>query len=150
MPAPAFRREGQRCPSVSIWLLVLSNLLVFQLGGYFFGGDSAYSNVQLGTPLEASKSVIPSSAQNPLAVPSGKAVALPSVRVNDDGAAYNRKIYGGKGDKPHLGGFATGSVDIDGMSPPLWKWMIQHIGIKSLLDVRKILAFLPRHSFPEF
>lgn len=137
MPAPAIRREGQRFPNVSIWFLILSNILVFQFGGYFFGSESSYSNVQVGSYLGTQSTAFGSSEQNPLGVPNGKAVALPSVRVNDDGAGYDRKMYGGKGDKPHLGGFATGSVDIDGMSPALWKWMIQQIGVKSLLDVCK-------------
>lgn len=36
-------------------------------------------------------------------------------------------------DKPHLGGFT--SFDPHGVSPTLWKHMIEYIGIKSLLDV---------------
>jgi hypothetical protein len=143
MPAPALRREGQR-PTASLLFLFLSNLLVFQLGGWFFRGDSVYSNVQVGTAFsgDAVSRTTSLTAQNrasvagPLDIPQGGAVALPSVRVDDSSVGYDRKIYGGKGDKPHLGGFATGSVDPDGMSPALWKWMVKEIGVKSLLDVR--------------
>lgn len=70
---------------------------------------------------------------NPLVIPTAPAVALPSVRVDDTNATYKREIYGGKGDKPHLGGFTE--LDPDGMSPALWKWMIEYVGVKSLLDV---------------
>jgi hypothetical protein len=144
MPAPVSRREGQRWPTVSLLFLFLSNVLVFQFGGWFFRGDAIYSNVQVGTSFaeNAMPGIVSSSAHNsahvvgPLDIPEGRAVALPSVRVDDAGADYNRKIYGGKGDKPHLGGFATQSVDPDGMSPQVWKWMVEQIGVKSLLDVR--------------
>lgn len=107
------------------------------------GDAGGYSNVQVGGSVPqymdfGGVSSLPAAA-NPLAIPQGKAIAMPSVRINDDKVKYERKMYGGKGDKPHLGGFATGSVDIDGMSPGLWKWMVQHIGVKSLLDVRVFL-----------
>ena len=75
------------------------------------------------------------SFMNPLDIPRETAVALPSVRIDDSNVGYDRTIYGGKGDKPHLGGFATNSVDIDGLSPTLWKYMISEVGVKSMLDV---------------
>lgn len=76
------------------------------------------------------------SLSNPLAIPRGKAIAMPSVRIDDNNAEYDRAIYGGKGDKPHLGGFTE--FDPDGVSPAVWKWMIEYLGIKSLLDVSAI------------
>jgi hypothetical protein len=63
----------------------------------------------------------------------GKAVAMPSVRVDE--TKDTRKYYGGKGDKQHLGGFASGKVDMNGVSPAAWKLMLTEHGIKSLLDV---------------
>lgn len=63
------------------------------------------------------------------------AVALPSVRVEEDTRSGSEKYYGGKGDKHHLGGFASGSVDMDGVSPAAWTLMLKEHGVKSLLDV---------------
>jgi hypothetical protein len=69
-----------------------------------------------------------------LFVPDGPAVALPSIpTTSDEEASIDRKIYGGKGDKSHLGGFT--SFDPMGVSPTLWKHMVSYLGIKSLLDV---------------
>ena len=45
----------------------------------------------------------------------------------------DRNIYGGSGDKKHLGGFTE--IDVHGISPSVWKHMIQKINVKSLLDV---------------
>jgi len=67
-------------------------------------------------------------------IPWGKAVALPSIRNSEkDESKIERGQYGGKGDKPHLGGFTE--FDPMGVSPRLWKYMVTHLGIKSLLDV---------------
>jgi hypothetical protein len=63
------------------------------------------------------------------------AVALPSVRIEQDMRSNSEKYYGGKGDKQHLGGFASDSVDMYGVSPAAWKFMLKEHGIKSLLDV---------------
>ncbi|KAL7529792.1 hypothetical protein ACHAXR_003157, partial [Thalassiosira sp. AJA248-18] len=64
----------------------------------------------------------------------GPATALPSIRTSsDEEASIERKIYGGKGDKAHLGGFT--SFDPMGVSPTLWTHMVNHLGIKSLLDL---------------
>jgi 2-polyprenyl-3-methyl-5-hydroxy-6-metoxy-1,4-benzoquinol methylase len=41
--------------------------------------------------------------------------------------------YGGKGDKPHLGGFTD--LDHHGVSPASWKWMVEYMGVHSVLDV---------------
>ena len=44
------------------------------------------------------------------------------------------KFYGGKGDKPHLGGF-TYKVDMDGISTNLWRFLIGQIAVRSIVDV---------------
>lgn len=49
---------------------------------------------------------------NPLAIPQGEAVALPSIRVEESSIDKQRKFYGGVGDKAHLGGFTE--LDTDG------------------------------------
>lgn len=69
-----------------------------------------------------------------MTIPRGKAVALPSVQVsNEEDNGLDRGQYGGKGDKPHLGGFTE--FDQMGVSPSLWEHMVTNLGIKSLLDV---------------
>jgi len=46
-----------------------------------------------------------------MAIPRGKAVALPSVRITEEEEKnIERSFYGGKGDKPHLGGFTEFDV----------------------------------------
>jgi len=43
-----------------------------------------------------------------------KAIALPSIRIEEkEDSKIDRQIYGGKGDKGHLGGFTK--IDIDGI-----------------------------------
>ena len=58
------------------------------------------------------------------------AVALPSIRTEQD---VPRKIYGGAGDKVHLGGFVD--FDREGVSPAVWKDMMDWVGVHSILDV---------------
>eukprot|EP00560_Eucampia_antarctica_P005936 CAMPEP_0197823548 /NCGR_PEP_ID=MMETSP1437-20131217/881_1 /TAXON_ID=49252 ORGANISM="Eucampia antarctica, Strain CCMP1452" /NCGR_SAMPLE_ID=MMETSP1437 /ASSEMBLY_ACC=CAM_ASM_001096 /LENGTH=373 /DNA_ID=CAMNT_0043422769 /DNA_START=30 /DNA_END=1151 /DNA_ORIENTATION=+ len=70
---------------------------------------------------------------NPLAIPSGKAQNLPSVRIEDTSLLKKRKKYGGAGDKAHLGGFSE--IDPGGISPGLWKHMIEDYGVHSFLDI---------------
>jgi hypothetical protein len=139
------------CKSV-LWLLVFSNLLVYQLMSMYYLHFSASNDMledisiqpALNTPaLVPPWQVAPlplerSQSSSPLGIPRGKAVAvavavaLPSVRVAaQDGV--KRGIYGGEGDKPHLGGFTE--MDMDGISPKLWKYLIDYFGIKSILDV---------------
>jgi Methyltransferase domain len=72
---------------------------------------------------------------NPLGIPPGQAENLPSIRVAEkqESADSKRKIYGGKGDKKHLGGFTE--LDLNGVSPTLWKYMITNLGVHSFMDV---------------
>lgn len=43
-------------------------------------------------------------------------------------------FYGGKGDKPHLGGF-TYKIDMDGVSSNVWNFMLGQIAVRSVVDV---------------
>ena len=71
---------------------------------------------------------------SPLGIPQGKAEALPSIRVEKDVEQRKGQVhYGGEGDKVHLGGFTA--YDGMGVSPAVWKYIIQEMGIKSLMDV---------------
>ena len=50
-------------------------------------------------------------ADDSLAIPRGKAVAMPSIRISEDEEKkIKRDQYGGVGDKPHLGGFTEFDV----------------------------------------
>jgi hypothetical protein len=135
---------------VSIWVLLLTNLLVFQLTWNSRRGDfdDRYELINknlaaLNTPVTASE-VKPLSVSSSndlssspwddyiLAPPRGKSLALPSIRVaKEDFKSEN--IYGGKGDKSHLGGFTD--LDHHGVSPAAWKWMVTEVGVHSVLDV---------------
>mmetsp|Transcript_10856 Transcript_10856/g.18214 ORF Transcript_10856/g.18214 Transcript_10856/m.18214 type:complete len:347 (-) Transcript_10856:430-1470(-) len=44
------------------------------------------------------------------------------------------KQYGGKMDKQHLGGFSF-DLDIDGISPGVWRWMLTNLTVRSVIDV---------------
>ena len=69
-----------------------------------------------------------------LVIPQGSAIALPSIRTStEEENSIKREIYGGQGDKAHLGGFTT--FDHMGVSPTLWNHMITNLGVKTLLDV---------------
>lgn len=69
-----------------------------------------------------------------LFVPEGPAIALPSVRTTTaEEESIKRSFYGGEGDKAHLGGFTA--FDPMGVSPSLWKHMIEKLGVRTLLDV---------------
>eukprot|EP00986_Skeletonema_menzelii_P014394 scaffold9509_cov146-Skeletonema_menzelii.AAC.4 len=88
----------------------------------------------LATPTNNNNDQLPDDYPYGLVIPKTAAVALPSVRISaEEDAKVERKFYGGAGDKPHLGGFT--SFDPMGVSPTLWKHMVDYIGMKSLLDV---------------
>lgn len=70
---------------------------------------------------------------NPLAIPYGKARNLPALRAQTDNVDNNRGMFGGAGDKKHLGGFTE--LDLDGISPAVWKHMLREYGVHSVLDV---------------
>lgn len=103
--------------SVFVWALILSNLLVFQLTSNRNLLTSSFLKEDMISFAPSVNSVIV--VGNALDF-TGEAVALPSVRVQEadaDNVDEKRQYYGGKGDKPHLGGFAANSVDMNGVSP---------------------------------
>jgi hypothetical protein len=81
-----------------------------RMGGGGGGGgddDDAEVDVDRGVGPDTAPSAIG------VAIPRGKAVALPSVRMSEaEEKVIDRSIYGGKGDKPHLGGFTEFDVSI--------------------------------------
>jgi len=82
--------------------------------------DHHHTNNNDATILSLSNSnQLPDDYPYGLVIPKTPAVALPSVRISaEEDAKVKRKIYGGEGDKPHLGGFT--SFDPMGVSPTLW------------------------------
>lgn len=85
------------------------------------------------TTLLVSNSNINVHSVNPLAIPPGQAVNLPSVRIEKKAVDQERKIYGGAGDQQHLGGFTD--LDLAGVSPAIWRQMLTEFGVHSVLDV---------------
>lgn len=73
-----------------------------------------------------------------LMIPEGSTPALPSLQKrwtssSSSSSSKRGSIYGGNGDPPHLGGFTD--MDLHGISPAAWHWMMEYVGIHSLLDV---------------
>jgi hypothetical protein len=133
-PAAATRPRGNSGSSVQmIWvILVLTNVQVFRISYQ----QSQLEFLQQPTDLVISpKEGSPPLQEYALAPNTGKAVALPSIRIEKKEVAIDidRKDYGGQGDKKHLGGFTE--IDVHGISPATWKQMITFFGIKSLMDV---------------
>jgi len=122
-----------------ILLLVLSNMLVYQFASLPKSGAVSdimgiRSSTGTSTSSSASTGQVIDTSRYALEVPPGEAKALPSVRISDEESdRVGRKFYGGKGDKAHLGGFTE--IDVHGLSPTLWKDMVEYFGIKSVLDV---------------
>ena len=150
------RRDDKQSTKVWFYMfctLLMTNILVYQVATKDLVGTTmdgtGTSSSSLLSPLSVSRdftsktkaasSSLPSEPEevlrNPLSIPRGQAKALPSIRVTNDKAeaAVDRKIYGGAGDKKHLGGFTD--MDKSGISPRAWKWMVQRLNIQSVLDV---------------
>lgn len=67
--------------------------------------SSVNGNLRGGTSTDDSITAIS------MTIPRGKAVALPSITISEEEEkSINRDKYGGKGDKPHLGGFTEFDV----------------------------------------
>jgi hypothetical protein len=134
------------CKRSTLWILISVNLIIIQLSVLFFVFQQyGRSDFDFDFPTTTTTHSRQLRQQHPiLDFPLGKAVALPSVRVEEtfenqrgisNGEGKQDNYYGGKGDKPHLGGFANNDVDMNGVSPAAWKYMIENHGIKSILDV---------------
>jgi hypothetical protein len=128
------------CSSTALWILIALNLLMVQLFGLFFYRQYGNGTLEFDVPITVLPQIRSGRQNHPiLDLPLQDAVALPSIRVVDEKEikreGHTGNYYGGKGDKPHLGGFANNNVDMDGVSPATWKFMIERHGIKSMLDV---------------
>jgi hypothetical protein len=131
--APQKRYSSVAAKPISSWKICL--ILSFSLFLFKAYQDASFLMI---TPDAASSDSVPRRVRNwdPYGsfVPEGPAVALPSIQIaHEEDSKIERGIYGGKGDKPHLGGFTA--FDKDGVSVSLWKHMVNHLGIKSVLDL---------------
>ena len=117
--SPRFR------PNLRVWICAILLTCAFVLQLMWNGLYESTSSLH---DLESSTALI----DFILVPPKGKAVALPSVRVETT-SVVSDSIYGGIGDKPHLGGFTD--LDHAGVSPAVWKWMVTYLGVQSVLDV---------------
>jgi 2-polyprenyl-3-methyl-5-hydroxy-6-metoxy-1,4-benzoquinol methylase len=86
------------------------------------GGLANPAAIQVGVANVSTGSIVPIDAVAAVALPS-----IPST-VSD-----RESRYGGRGDKPHLGGFTE--IDTHGISPATWTYMVETLGVKSILDV---------------
>lgn len=69
-----------------------------------------------------------------LHLPRGSPHNLPSVTIEANPQTFKmRGMYGGNGDKKHLGGFVK--IDMYTISPKVWKDMVNYFGVKSIMDV---------------
>jgi len=111
-------------------------IFLLLVGGVYFSNNYALDDFALpfDTNLLTANDATPAIYDpkiNPLAIPPGKAPNLPSPRLKED--TVSRGGYGGKGDAEHLGGFAE--IDPGGISPGLFKHMIEVLGVHSVLDI---------------
>jgi len=124
-------QSGSGFTRIHFALLFLGTFCVHRVfvGEKLLSGNLSDMNSYSGAP--------PSSTEpyplyiNPLSIPQGKAQNLPSERVVEENV--DRKIYGGKGDKKHLGGFTN--IDMQGISPATWKHAVTNWTVQSVLDV---------------
>jgi len=133
-------RRGERTISTStVLIIVLNSVCLLTLQKIFQPLPAPNSSSGATAVVDVFDSVptTKSSASSPFfgfVIPQGPATPLPSIPISaKEEASIERSIYGGKGDKAHLGGFT--SFDPMGVSPTLWTHMVNHLGIKSLLDL---------------
>ena len=109
---------------------VFFSLLGFLFVIYFYSSPSPFRSSPSSSPI-----IIPDNYQfySTYRPPPHPAVVMPSVRISAAEETFDRKIYGGAGDKAHLGGFTE--LDLMGISPAVWTLMLQYFGVKSMLDV---------------
>jgi hypothetical protein len=126
------KKNGRRAPVILAIALLLGALI------FTWQQEITEANfVRGGPPLDLAQPKLGWDRVNPLAIPQGQAKNLPSIRVEEVKEGGNvdskRNIYGGAGDKAHLGGFTE--LDLQGVSPNVWRHMIQDFNVKSVMDV---------------
>lgn len=116
---------------LSVFQVVVLILCALLLQRIFLSSDlDIYTDFGLASGTAASSQL---DLRNPLSIPGGKARNLPSLQVVNEELLKERKYYGGKGDRSHLGGFTE--IDLAGVSPSVWKHAVTNWTVQSVLDV---------------
>lgn len=139
----------KKLPSLLVLLVVFGGLLLWQGSRPLHRSSAVYYSTPSAADfdiLSALASVTSSSSstnnaagtdRGPLGIPAGEAVALPNDRNVFDAdidALRKAQQLGGVGDALHLGGFAA-NIDLNGISPAVWKHMVSDYNVKSVLDL---------------
>lgn len=105
--------------TTGVWIVVLLTINQFL--------RVSFPTAPIITTISDTPNALPALSPFGLVIPQGPAEAMPSIRTTtEEEKDINRKnIYGGKGDKRHLGGFT--SFDPFGVSPTLWKVSIFYL-----------------------
>ena len=136
--------KRKKVPSILVLLVVFGALLLYQGSRPLKHQSSSphsttsFSDFDL---LHVLSSYSPGAStiagvQGPLGIPAGEAPTVPGARVVDPAVESRRQEgrYGGLGDSAHLGGFFAG-LDISGLSPMVWRRMVQTYNVKSVLEL---------------
>jgi SAM-dependent methyltransferase len=133
LPVKAPRRREKAIGIIGVGILFglgLRNSLV--VSGSYTNGVIVQQAMPMDGISGTDLSPLEQYLRNPLAVPpKGSPPNLPGLQQEKDD--LDRSIYGGKGDSKHLGGFTD--LDLHGVSPAVWKYMIETIGVRSVLDI---------------
>jgi len=134
------RKQQQRRTITIVCFILIGQTLLTSMSNNI----RSISEFQTKTTKDLTSSTVPTQSSsvssslhlNPLDIPVGAALNLPSIRHNDSQVNAKREgttVYGGKGDGKHLGGFTD--IDIQGLSPSVWKHLVQNWTVQSVLDV---------------
>jgi len=131
------RKQQQRRTITIVCFILIGQTLLTSMSNNI----SSIFDFQTQTTQDLTSSTVPTQSSvsssslhlNPLDIPVGAALNLPSIRHNDSQVNAKRAVYGGKGDGKHLGGFTD--IDIQGLSPSVWKHLVQNWTVQSVLDV---------------
>ena len=135
----------RKIPAILLFIVGFGCILSWQgsrqvhpLDYYQPGSGSSYSHFDLPSIVSSYAGGGSSMTNGPLGIPEGEATALPNLKIIDLAVEAKRKKsrYGGSGDSPHLGGFLSGKdIDMQAISPLVWKNMVTKYNIKSVLDL---------------
>eukprot|EP00977_Amphora_coffeiformis_P001017 scaffold219_cov156-Amphora_coffeaeformis.AAC.15 len=127
--------KKKKIPPILLFIVGFGCLLIWQATRQT-SPSSSYAHLDLPNVLSSYNNDVGPEGQ--LGPPRGEAVAMPNLKARDKIADDKRlkSQYGGTGDSPHLGGFASGDkIDLQGLSPLVWENMIKNYNVKSVLDL---------------
>lgn len=130
--APSNNKKKKKVPAILLFIVGFGCLLVWQATRQA-SPSASYAHFDLPSIVSS-----PSYDDIGLGPPRGEAIALPNLQKRSK-TVDNKRLdshYGGVGDSAHLGGFASGErIDMQGISPHVWKHMVKDYNIKSVLDL---------------